>query len=137
MLVEMIEKQIFLINLGNMDIADVMLEKEDQGENYDEKLEDSLYLKELLVHEKLELNELDASKAVISYKDKVLSITLQENNTKYTLSILEFLEYPKYKKITSYFLGSVNVTIKNVSEQIGGIIDKNYGFKFMIIIEGR
>ena len=25
----MIEKQMFLINLGNMDIADVMLEKED------------------------------------------------------------------------------------------------------------
>jgi hypothetical protein len=45
MLVETIEKQIFLINLENMDIADVMFAQEDQGEDYDEKLEDSIHLK--------------------------------------------------------------------------------------------
>ena len=137
MLIEMIEKQIFLINLENIDIADVMLEQEDQDENYNEALEDSLYLQELLVHEKLELEKLNGSKAVVSYKDKVLSIELAENNTEYRLSILEFLDYPKYKKMTSYFLKPMHVTIKNVSEQIGGIIDKNYGLKFMITIEDK
>ena len=99
MLVELREKQIFLINLENMDIADVMFAQEDRDEDYDEKLE--------------------------------------ENKTEYKLSMLEFLDHQKYKKITGYFLGPVHVTIKSVSEQIGGIIDKNYGFKFMITIEDR
>jgi len=135
MLVEMIEKQIFLINLENMDIADVMFGQEDRAEDYDEKLEDSMHLKKLLEHEKLELSKLDASKAIVSYKNRILSIKLEENNTEYKLSMLEFLDYPKYKKITGYFLGPVHVILKDVSEQIGGIIDKNYGFKFMITIE--
>ena len=137
MLVEMIEKQIYLINLENMDIADVLCAQEDQDEDYNEELEDSLHIEELLRHEKLDLAALEGSSAIISYKDRVFSITLQENNIKYKLSMIEYLEYPQYKKVTGFFLGPANVTLKEVSEQIGGIIDKNYGFKFMITIEGR
>lgn len=134
MLIEMIEKQIFLINLENMDIADVMFAQEEEGEDYDEVHEDCTYLMQLLEAEKLELSKLNGSSAIINYKNRVFSIELQENNTQYKLSMLEFLGFPKYKKITGYFLEPVHVTIKSVSEQIGGIVDKNYGFKFMITI---
>jgi len=126
---ELIEKQKFIINLENIDIADVMHEQEEQDEDYDD-----MHLGELLEHEKLDLIKLEGSRAIINYKNKKLSIKLEQNNTEYKLSMLEFLDYPTYKKITGYFLEPVHVTITNVSKQIGGIIDKNYGFKVMVSI---
>ena len=48
MIKELIEKQIFIINLENMDIVDVIWEQEDQDEDYDD-----MHLKELLEHGKL------------------------------------------------------------------------------------
>ncbi len=129
----MIEEQYFIINLMNVDIADRMWAEECADD--EEEQDDSNYLQELLTKDKLSLDELEGSNAVLSYKDKVLSIYLENNNKEYRLSIMEFLGSEKYKKLTNYFLGRTNVVLKNVSEQVGGVIDTNYGFKFMIIIK--
>lgn len=129
-----IEKQYFIVNLMNVDIADMLWADECRDDDDENELDDSEYTQGLLTQEELNLNELENSRAVINYKDKVLSICLY-NNKVYRLSLMEFLGCETYKKLTSYFLGRTNIVLKNVSEQVGGIIDTNYGFKFMIEIE--
>lgn len=130
---EMIEKQYFIVNLMNVDIADMMWAKECRGDDEDE-IDDAEYVEELLVEEGLKLEELEDSIAIVRYRDKALYIRLANNDKEYRMSIMEYLEYPKYKKLTGYFLGPTNVILKKISEQVGGIIDTNYGFKFMIEI---
>ena len=131
---EMIEKQFFIVNLENVDIADVLYEADYLDNHSDVEFDDSEYLQKLLAQEELDFKTLENSKAIVKYKDTILSICFKNSDKEYKLSLMEFLGYPIYKKLTSYFLGQTDVTIKNVSEQIGEIIDTNYGFKFMVEI---
>ena len=135
MLKKFIEKQYFIINLDMMDIADAMFDTDDQTEEEIKKL-DIQYLDELLEKDKLNISNLENSRAKIKFnrEERVLYITLNFNNKEYKLSLLDFLEYNKYKKLTRYFLAETEVVLYNFSYQIGGIIDKNYGFKFMMKI---
>ena len=135
MLKEFIEKQYFIVNMDIQDIADGMIEDENKTEDEIEA-EDVAYVHILLSEDNLTIRKLEGSSAIIKYnrEDRALYITLGVNSQEYKLSLLEFLEYNKYKKITSYFLAETQVVLRNISLQIGGVIDKNYGFKFMIII---
>lgn len=131
---ETIENEYFIVNLENVDIADMMWAEECRDEDNEVEVDDFEYVQSLLAQQELNMNNLENSKAVISFKDKVLSIRL-ENNKEYRLSIMKFLGYEIYKKLTTYFSKPTEVVLKNVSEQVGGIIDTNYGFKFMVEIK--
>jgi len=135
MLKEFMEKQYFIVNMDVQDIADGMIENENKTLDEIES-EDVAYVQILLREDNLTIKKLEASSAIIKYnrEERILYITLGVNNQKYKLSLLEFLEYNKYKKITSYFLVDTQVILRDVSPQMGGVIDKNYGFKFMISI---
>ena len=135
MLKEFMEKQYFIVNMDVQDIADGMIENENKTLDEIES-EDVAYVQILLREDNLTIKKLEASSAIIKYnrEERILYITLGVNNQKYKLSLLEFLEYNKYKKITSYFLVDTQIILRDVSPQIGGVIDKNYGFKFMISI---
>ena len=135
MLKEFIEKQYFIVNMDVQDIADGMIEDENKTEDEIES-EDVAHVHILLSEDNLTIKKLEGSSAIIKYnrEERALYITLGVNSQEYKLSLLEFLEYNKYKKITSYFLADTKVALKDVSPQIGGVIDKNYGFKIMIII---
>jgi len=135
MLKEFMEKQYFIVNMDVQDIADGMIENENKILDEIES-EDVAYVQILLREDNLTIKKPEASSAIIKYnrEERILYITLCVNNQKYKLSLLEFLEYNKYKKITSYFLVDTQVILRDVSPQIGGVIDKNYGFKFMITI---
>jgi len=135
MLKEFIEKQYFIVNMDVKDIADSMIE--DEGKTEDRiAYEDILYIDQLLQENSLSINKLEGSSAIIQYnhEERALYITLNINEQMCKVTLLDFLEDNKYKKITSYFLGKTHVLLKNVSYQIGGSIDKNYGFKFMVEI---
>lgn len=129
--ITLIEKQCFIVNLEKLDIADVIFDSEGRsGEEIE--IEDAGYLKKLLTQEGINLENLDGQQVDIVFDRDKRALLIELNGKAYTLSILEFLGYDKYKKITNYFLQKTSVVLKNPSEQIGGIIDKNYGFKFMI-----
>lgn len=130
-LIALIEKQYFIVNLENVDIADAMISGEEKTEEEIES-EDVDRLKRLLNEEGIALNTLNGQEAEIVFDMHERALFIELNNKIYKLSMLEFLGYDKYKKITNYFLQKTSVILKNPSEQIGGIIDKNYGFKFMI-----
>ena len=135
MIKEFIEKQYFIVNFDTLDVADVMLMNEDKTE--EEVLANDLqYIQELLYKNGLSMEEFEGSTATIVYnrKERALYITLDANNKEYKLSLLEFFGYEKYKKVTSYFFAHTTVKIRDVSIQIGGIIDKNYGIKFKVRI---
>jgi len=135
MLKEFIEKQYFIVNLDTMDIADVLFDSEELSEEEIKKI-DIQYLNKLLEEDGLTISSLENSCAKIKFnrEKRVLYITLNFNDNEYKLSLLNFLEYNEYKKLTKYFLGETGVVLQNVSYQIGGIIDKNYGFKFKVLI---
>jgi len=132
---EFIEKQYFIVNLDTMDIADVLF---DNGEQTEEEIakSDIQYLDKLFEKDGLNIILLENSRAKMKFnrKERVLYITLDLNHKEYKLSLLNFLEYNKYKKLYQYFLAETEVLLHDVSYQIGGMIDKNYGFKFMICI---
>jgi hypothetical protein len=127
MLKEFIEKQYFIVNFDKMDIADVMFDTEGQNEE-EIKRTDIQYLDKLLEEDGLNISSLKNSRAKIKFnrEERALYITLGLNNRDYKLSLLDFLEYDKYKKLTQYFLAETEIVFQNVSYQIGGIIDKNY-----------
>lgn len=130
-IVNLVEKQYFIVNLETVDIADVMINNEDKSEE-EVKLEDTSYLSELLNEKGIVLDSLNEQEAEIFFDKKARALFVELHGNVYRLSMLEFLEYDRYKKITNYFLKKTAVVLKNCSEKIGGIIDKNYGFKFMI-----
>ena len=133
MLKDFIQKQYFIVNFDTQDIADVIHWNE--GKTKEEILaEDMQYMDKLLDKEALSLERLEGSTATIGFDrdERALYITLDINDKKYKLSLLEFLEYEKYKKLRSYFLADAVVAIKDVSFQIGGVVDRNYGIKFKI-----
>lgn len=129
--ISLIEKQYFIVNLETVDIADAIINDEDKNEE-EIKLEDTNFLNELLYERGIVLDNLNGQEAEIFFDKQKRTLFIELHGNKYKLSILEFLEYDRYKKITNYFLQRTNVVLKNCSEQIGGIIDKNYGFKFII-----
>lgn len=132
---ETIEKQFFIMNFYSKDIADVMYEPKEYGEEYDEDKVDKEHMEELLQHEDLNLKDLDGTKAYMKYdRDDRKFILSFDNGKIYPLSLLEYLDRPVFKKMISYFLGAAEVTIINPSPQIGGYIDKNYGIKFNVKI---
>jgi len=135
MLKEFIEKQYFIVNLDTLDIADVMVEDENKTEE-EIASRDVEYVNVLLNEDNLTIKKLEGSSAIIKFdrEKRALHITLDINDQEYKLSLLELLEYGKYKQVTSYFLTDTQVILKDISPQIGGIIDKNYGFKFMVSI---
>jgi len=129
--INLIEKQYFIANLETVDIADVLINNEDKSEE-EVKLEDRSILSELLNEKGIVLDNLNGQEAEIFFDKHERALFVELHGNVYRLSMLEFLEYDRYKKITNYFLQKTTVVLKNCSEQIGGIIDKNYGFKFMI-----
>lgn len=135
-LVTLIEKQCFVLNLENIDIADVMMNEE--GKSKEEiKIKDTNYFEDLLAVENINLEYLDGEQAYMIFNQNHKTLLIDINDKAHRLSILDFLEYDKYKKVANYFLQKTRVTLKDPSEQIGGVINKNYGFKFKIILHEK
>lgn len=133
MLKEFIEKQYFIVNLATIDIADAMVENENKTED-EITSRDIECVNALLRENSLTIKKLERSSAIIKFnhEERALYIILGVNSQKYKLSLLKFVEFHKYKKLTSCFLIETKVVLRDISPQIGGIIDINYGFKFMI-----
>ena len=86
------------------------------------------YLKD----EDLSIELLNGSTAMIENKNKQLSIQFSVNNKSYKASFVEFLGRDIFFELVKIFIQPKQVIISNVSPQIGGIIDTNFGIKFKI-----
>lgn len=119
---------IFLINFEKDDYADIMVKEKD------EFILDENRVFNILQEEGLSLNRLNGSVATIQNFKKQLYIKLDSNNAVYALSLLNFIELSEFIKLANTFLHPQKVKLSEVSPQIGGYIDRNYGIKFKIDI---
>lgn len=82
--------------------------------------------------EDLSIELLNGSTAIIENKNKQLSIQFSVNNKKYKVTFVEFMDRDIFFEVVNLFKQPKQVTLSNVSPQIGGIIDINFGIKFNI-----
>jgi hypothetical protein len=157
-----IEELEFLVNFATDDIADVMFEQEQEREEYisrrkngeltaeeiqaeslwtedekayyeeNENLSDEDRVLDYLKDEDLSIELLNGSTAIIENKNKQLSIQFSVNNKKYKVTFVEFMDRDIFFEVVNLFKQPKQVTLSNVSPQIGGIIDINFGIKFNI-----
>ena len=128
-----IEEIYFIVNFETVGMADVMTQEDDE---YD--LSDEEQVLALLNEEGLSPDRLNGSTAIMQNVNKKLLIKFDANNTIYKPSLLVFEDnYQKFIRISNTFLKPKRARLREVSPQIGGIIDKNYGIKFKIDIIGQ
>jgi hypothetical protein len=118
-----------IINFETDDLAERMIREED--EEYP-SVPNEEHVLNLLREEGLNFSDLENSFAVMHNVNKKLFIQLEANNVVYQPSLLKRLELPLYVKYAHFFNSPKKVRIVDVSPQIGGIIDINYGIKFKI-----
>lgn len=107
---------------------------EDEKAYYEENenLSDEDRVLDYLKDEDLSIELLNGSTAIIENKNKQLSIQFSVNNKKYKVTFVEFMDRDVFFEVVNLFKQSKQVTLSNVSPQIGGIIDMNFGVKFNI-----
>lgn len=141
---KIIEDNILIINLYTIDNDEIMLSEMFDAQDgifktkEEEELEDKKYIDKLLKDNNLNIDKLENSFAYMYYNEDSKLFTIQLNDNKYydkyiyPISFMEFLDRDIYFKIRKYFINPKKVIMKNISHQIGGVIDKNYGVKFNI-----
>jgi hypothetical protein len=155
-----IEELEFLVNFATDDIADVMVEQEreeyisrrkngeltveeiqaeslwteDEKAYYEENenLSDEDRVLDYIKDEDLSIELLNGSTAIIENKNKQLNIQFSVNNKKYKVTFVKFMDRDIFFEVVNLFKQPKQVTLSNVSPQIGGIIDINFGIKFNI-----
>lgn len=107
---------------------------EDEKAYYEENenLSDEDRVLDYLKDEDLSIELLNGSTAIIENKNKQLSIQFSVNNKKYKVTFVEFMDRDIFFEVVNLFKQPKQVTLSNVSPQIGGIIDINFGIKFNI-----
>jgi len=126
-----IEDMYILLNLDTDELEERMIRKEDEGYL---TMSDEEHIKILLKEDGLSLSSLEGSFATIHNVDKKLYIRFEENEKIYTPTLLNFIEFPRYIKYANTFNTPKKVKLIEVSSQVGGHIDINYGIKFKIQI---
>ncbi|MDD5159083.1 MAG: hypothetical protein PHI47_03455 [Sulfuricurvum sp.] len=107
---------------------------EDEKAYYEENenLSDEDRVLDYLKDEDLSIELLNGSTAIIENKNKQLNIQFSVNNKKYKVTFVEFMDRDIFFEVVNLFKQPKQVTLSNVSPQIGGIIDINFGIKFNI-----
>jgi hypothetical protein len=107
---------------------------EDEKAYYEENenLSDEDRVLDYIKDEDLSIELLNGSTAIIENKNKQLSIQFSVNNKKYKVTFVEFMDRDVFFEVVNLFKQPKQVTLSNVSPQIGGIIDINFGIKFNI-----
>lgn len=119
-----------IINFETDDLAERMMR--DADEKYP-TVSDDEHVNNLLDQVGLSYAILDESFATIHNVDKRLYVRLEANNEVYTLTPLEYIQpIQKYLTFVNSFNSPKKVKVYDVSAQVGGIIDTNYGIKFKI-----
>jgi hypothetical protein len=121
-----IEEIVFLVNFLTEDIADITMEycKHDcSGEEV---------LNQTLEELGLSIPKIAYNTASMVHHNKQLNIQFFNNMNLFRVSILEYLDRDKFFELIGFFKEPKKIKIIDLSPQIGGIIDKNYGIKFKI-----
>jgi len=126
-----LEDKYLLLNFDTDDLAEQMTREED--EKYP-PISDDKHINIVLKEEGLSIKSLEGSFATIHNVDNKLFIKFDENSRIYTPTLLKFIEAPLYIKFVTSFDSPKKVKLLNVSSQIGGYIDTNYGIKFKILL---
>jgi len=124
-----LEDKYLLINLDTDDLAEQIMR--DDNEPYP-PTSDEKHIDNLLEEEGLSINSLEGSMATIHNVNNKIYIRFDENNNIYTPTLLEYIERPLFIKFAISFNTPKKVKILDVSPQVGGHIDTNYGIKFKI-----
>jgi len=125
-----IEDIYLVVNFETDDIAEQMIREDD--EQYPPVLEDE-HVDNLLKHEDCSIEELEGSLATMQNINKTLYIRFDVNREVYTVTPLDYIQpLQKYIKFVTSFDFPKKVNIVDVSAQVGGFIDTNYGIKFKI-----
>lgn len=105
---------------------------EDEKAYYEENenLSDEDRVLDYLKDEDLSIELLNGSTAIIENKNKQLSIQFSVNNKKYKVTFVKFMDRDVFFEVVNLFKQPKQVTLSNVSPQIGGIIDINFGIKW-------
>lgn len=122
---------------GELTVEEIQAESlwtEDEKAYYDENenLSDEDLVLNYIKDEDLSIELLNGSTAIIENKNKQLSIQFSVNNKKYKITFVEFMDRDIFFEVVNLFKQPKQVTLSNVSPQIGGIIDINFGIKFNI-----
>lgn len=122
---------------GELTVEEIQAESlwtEDEKAYYDENenLSDEDRVLDYIKDEDLSIELLNGSTAIIENKNKQLSIQFSVNNKKYKVTFVEFMDRDVFFEVVNLFKQPKQVTLSNVSPQIGGIIAINFGIKFNI-----
>lgn len=122
---------------GELTVEEIQAESlwtEDEKAYYEENenLSDEDRVLDYIKDEDLSIELLNGSTAIIENKNKQLSIQFSANNKKYKVTFVEFMDRDIFFEVVNLFKQPKQVTLSNVSPQIGGIIDINFGIKFNI-----
>jgi len=119
-----------IVNFETIDVADMMIMDEDQK---DDLLEND-YVSMLLKAYGLSYDILEGSNATLHNVNKTLYIRFEESQSVFQITLLERMELHKYIRFVTSFNFPKKVKLYDVSSQVGGIIDTNFGVKFKIKI---
>lgn len=134
------EREEYLLRRKNGELTEAKIEAESlwdddkkayYSEDYQESSDEDRVL-QCLKDEELSIDALTNSTAIISKEARQLSITFETNQKKYRATFLDFLDRDIYFQIVNSFAKPLKVQLYDVAPQFGGVIDKNYGIKFMI-----
>jgi len=124
-----IEDIYFVVNFYTEDMADRMMEEDD--ENF-VKIPENEMVMNFLKEEGLSIDLLNGATGVMKNIDKTLLVEFGINNETYRATLLEFIGFKEFLGVVNTFLEYKKVKFIDVSTQVGGVIDTNYGIKFKI-----